>query len=70
MHSRKDFGEAVSWVMRYLAQLNPSERATQRGYDAWASSQTRPAYSSSFQRNHGGWVKVRDAAQVKLKTGR
>lgn len=66
MEDRKDFDAAVAWAMRYLAQLRPGERATQRGYNAWAVTQDGAFYNSSFQRHHGGWAKVRDAARERL----
>jgi hypothetical protein len=69
MGHREDFDEAVSYVMRYLVQLSPGERATQRSYDAWAYGQEEAAYSSAFQRHHGGWSKVRDTAWARLMRG-
>lgn len=65
--SRDDFDEAVSWAMRYLVQLSASERATERGYNAWASGQEGACYTGAFQLHHGGWSKVRDAAWERLR---
>lgn len=64
---RDDFDEAVSWGMRYLVQLSPGERATERGYDAWASGQEGAFYTGAFQLHHGGWSKVRDVAWTRLR---
>jgi hypothetical protein len=65
--SREDFDEAVSWAMRYLGQLNPGERATERGYNTWASGQEGAFYTGAFQLHHGGWSKVRDVAWARLR---
>lgn len=65
--SRDDFDGAVSWGMRYLLQLSPGQRATERGYDAWASGQEGAFYTSAFHLHHGGWSKVRDAAWERLR---
>ena len=34
-----DHDEVIAWVARYLAELKPRDRASQRGYDAWARQQ-------------------------------
>jgi hypothetical protein len=34
-----DPGELIAWAGRYLTQLQPRERASQRGYDQWAAGQ-------------------------------
>jgi hypothetical protein len=34
-----DLDEVVEWVVAYLAQLQPGERSSQRGYDQWVSTQ-------------------------------
>jgi hypothetical protein len=67
---RKDFEEAVRWVTLYLVHLAPGERATQRGYSTWAHEQDGAPSSSAFALHHGGWVKVRDAAWDRIKSGR
>jgi ribosome modulation factor len=69
MRLREDFDEAVDCVVRYLNQLDRLERATLRGYNAWATTQDGALYASNFQRNHGGWANVRDAAWEKLRRG-
>jgi hypothetical protein len=53
--------------MRYLVQLSTGERATERGYNAWASGQGGAFYAGAFQLHHGGWSKVRNAAWARLR---
>jgi hypothetical protein len=65
-HRAGRFDEAVDWVARYLAQLKPGETASQRSYGIWAATQEGAIYPSSIQTNHGGWIKVRDAARERL----
>lgn len=62
-----DFEECVEWVTRYLHQLRPGERASQRGYDAWAGQQEGAPWSSTLGESHGGWAAVRDAAWARLR---
>ncbi len=64
-----NYDEAVEWVARYLAQLEPGKKASQRSYGLWAATQEGAIYPGSIQTNHGGWIKVRDAAWERLKTG-
>jgi hypothetical protein len=67
--SWNNLDEALDWVTRYLAQLEPGETASQRSYGLWAATQEGAIYPSAIRRNHGGWVKVREAAWERLKTG-
>jgi hypothetical protein len=48
-------------VARYLAELKARDRASQRGYDAWARQQDGAPWASVLER-HGGWVAVREEA--------
>jgi hypothetical protein len=57
--------ELVGWVMDYLGELNPRERSSQRGYDAWARGQDGAPWASVVQR-HGGWMAVRAEAWKRL----
>ncbi len=61
----EDHGEVVGWVMRYLDELEPRERSSQRGYDAWARRQAGAPWASVVQR-HGGWLAVREEAWKRL----
>ena len=56
-----DHDEVVTWVARYLAELQARNRASQRGYDAWARQQKGAPWASVLER-HGGWVAVREEA--------
>lgn len=50
-------------VARYLAQLRPRERSTQRGYTDWTATQPRGNVPTmSTIQEHGGWETVRRAA--------
>lgn len=60
-----DHQEVVEWVMRYLGEVAPRERTSQRAYDAWARQQDGAPWASVLQR-HGGWIAVREEAWTKL----
>ena len=60
-----DHDEVIAWVARYLAELKPRDRASQRGYDAWARQQDGAPWASVLER-HGGWVAVREEAWRRL----
>lgn len=59
--------ELVSWVARYLAELN-GRRSSQRGYAAWARTQEGAPWTSAIQRR-GGWNLIRRLAQQLLREG-
>ena len=58
----------VDAVARYLAQLPPGSRSTQRGYNDWARTQPDVPWASTF-RLHGGWARVRELAWERLRGG-
>lgn len=53
--------ELVEWLVRYLDQLPPRQRSTERGYNDWAATQTGAPSSSAFDA-HGGWTVLRAEA--------
>jgi len=54
-------------VARYLTQLRPGERSTQRGYADWAAAQPRGAAPAvATIQEFGGWEAVRREAQALL----
>jgi hypothetical protein len=55
----------VEWIKRYLEDLKPGERSTQRGYATWARTQPEAPTASTFIRC-GGWGSIRQQAQEKL----
>jgi len=57
--------EVVGWVARYLAELEPRDRASQRGYDAWARQQDGAPWASVLERQ-GGWIAVREEAWQRI----
>ena len=61
-----DTDEIINWVSRYLTELKPRQRASQRGYDQWARNQEGAPWSAVIGR-HGGWAAVRDAARERLR---
>jgi hypothetical protein len=60
-----DHTEVVTWVARYLAELNARDGASQRGYDAWARQQEGAPWASVLER-HGGWGAVREEAWERI----
>jgi len=60
-----DHDEVVAWVARYLAEPKARDRASQRGYDAWARQQAGAPWASVLER-HGGWVAVREEAWERI----
>jgi hypothetical protein len=63
--SWSDHDEVVEWVTRYLRELKPGERSSQRAYDTWAPGEDGAPWASVLQR-HGGWVAVRNEAWKRL----
>jgi hypothetical protein len=57
--------ELVGWVMRYLGELKPRKRSSQRGYDAWARRQGGAPWASVVHR-HGSWAALREEAWKRL----
>jgi hypothetical protein len=60
-----DHDEVLAWVARYLVELKPRERASQRAYDAWARQHNGAPWASVLER-HGGWVAVRKEAWERI----
>jgi hypothetical protein len=60
-----DHDEVVTWVARYLVELNVRDGASQRAYDAWARQQDGAPWASVLER-HGGWVAVREEAWERI----
>lgn len=60
-----DHDEVVAWVARYLAEPNARDRASQRGYDAWARQKAGAPWASVLERR-GGWVAVREEALERI----
>jgi hypothetical protein len=60
-----DHDEVIVWVARYLAELKPRDRMTQRGYDAWARQQDGAPWASVLERP-GGWIVVREEAWQRI----
>jgi hypothetical protein len=70
--SWEDLDEVVEWVMRYLAELQRGERASQRGYNDWARQQGGAPWSAAFNQHGGmspetGCAAVPEAAQPQPK---
>jgi len=61
--------ELVEVLVRYLDQLRPRQRSTERGYNDWAATQTGAPSSSAFD-HHGGWTVLRAFAQDELRRRR
>lgn len=61
--------ELVEWLTRYLDQLPPRQRSTERGYNDWAATQIGAPSSSAFDA-HGGWTVLRAEAQAELRRRR
>ena len=62
---RDDPGALVGWVRRYLEDLGPGERSTERGYEAWAMRHPG-APRASVLIKRGGWGHNRRAAQGQI----
>jgi hypothetical protein len=52
--------------MRFLGQLKPRERATQRAYADWARNQDGAPWPKAFGQ-HGGWAAVRAEGWERLR---
>jgi hypothetical protein len=61
-----DRDEVVDWMTRYLAQLGPRERSSQRGYDRWVATQDGAPWSSVLD-GFGGFDAIRRAARARLR---
>jgi hypothetical protein len=64
--ARRTREELVEWLVRYLDQLRPRQRSTERGYNDWAAAQTGAPSSSAFDA-HGGWNVLRAEAQAERR---
>ena len=60
-----DHDEVVTWVARYLVELNVRDGASRRAYDAWARQQDDAPWASVLER-HGGWIAVREEAWERI----
>lgn len=57
--------EIARWVAKYLRERPRGERASKRGYDAWARGVEGAPWASRFDK-YGGWSVVLTAARSSL----